>query len=128
MKERKLCIARENKEAHRTVHALVPMETLEKAAKDKFKLLFNEDSQLPLTLLRDLSVHELVKWFKNDFFSWVDKLKCDICNIDMMAIEGHLLQDEIQDGAVNVEVYRCSNCSRTQRFPRYELKIKSDSI
>ena len=63
---------------------MVPINDLEKKTKMRFKELFQEDPKMSLKFMRDLAVYELVQWFKKDFFTWVDKLKCDICNVDMM--------------------------------------------
>ena len=116
--EHKIAILREDKEVHKKVLNLVPVSKLEKKAKEKFKDLFAQDSSISVTLLRDLAVYELVEWFKNDFFSWVDKEKC--CNQDMKidGLTGPNTQ-EIKDGAGNVELYKCEICGNQKRFPRY---------
>ena len=98
--ERSTSIARQNKSAHEKVFQSVPISKLETQAKEKFKLLFKEDSKLSLKYMRDLAVYELVQWFKKDFFTWVDKMKCDICAIDMSLIKMDAPNfQENQDGA-----------------------------
>jgi len=118
--ERSTSIARQNKSAHEKVFQIVPISKLETQAKEKFKLLFKEDSKLSLKYMRDLAVYELVQWFKKDFFTWVDKMKCDICAIDMSLIKMDAPNfQENQDGAGRVELYHCLQCSSAKRFPRY---------
>ena len=117
--ERSTSIARQNKSAHEKVFQSVPISKLETQAKEKFKLLFKEDSKLSLKYMRDLAVYELVQWFKKDFFTWVDKMKCDICAIDMSLIKMDAPNfQENQDGAGRVELYHCLQCSSAKRFPR----------
>ena len=113
-------ISRQNKLSHEKVFQIVPISKLEAQTKEKFKLLFKEDSSLSLKYMRDLAVYELVEWFKKDFFKWVDKLKCDKCAIDMnlTKVDGPNFQEE-QDGAGRVELYQCLQCPQSQRFPRY---------
>ena len=82
--ERNQFVKRSEQNVKDQVYSLVPIQELEKKAKLRFKELFQEDPKISLKFLRDLAVYELVQWFKNDFFTWVDKLKCDICNVDMM--------------------------------------------
>ena len=82
--ERNQFVKRSEQNVKDKVYSLVPIQELEKKAKLRFKELFQEDPKISLKFLRDLAVYELVQWFKNDFFTWVDKLKCDICNVDMM--------------------------------------------
>ena len=116
--ERFASIARQNKSSHEKVFQIVPISKLESQAKEKFKLLFKEDSNLSLKYMRDLAVYELVQWFKKDFFKWVDKLKCDICNIEMKLVKMDEPNfQEVQDGAGRVEVYQCTK-GCTGRFPR----------
>ena len=118
--EKQVSIARENKDVHAKVYQLVPVDDLEHAAKEKFKELFEEDSKTSTKFIRDLAVYELCQWFKKDFFTWVDKLKCDKCKIDMTLINvGQPTPQESADGAGRVEIYKCPACGVNGRFPRY---------
>ena len=92
LNERRQFVKRSQKNVRDKVLSLVPIEDIEKRAKVRFKELFAEDSKISLKFLRDLAVYELVQWFKNDFFTWVDKLKCDLCNVDM-ELTGRILTD-----------------------------------
>jgi peptide-N4-(N-acetyl-beta-glucosaminyl)asparagine amidase len=73
----------------------------------------------------DELVKALLKWFKEDFFKWVNKLDCYHC--------GNMNQDSITrlssirpykkehfDGKASViERYQCLKCSKINEFPRY---------
>ncbi|GMM27765.1 peptide-N4-(N-acetyl-beta-glucosaminyl) asparagine amidase [Martiniozyma asiatica (nom. inval.)] len=74
---------------------------------------------------KDQLVKELLKWFKEEFFTWVNKPNCKQC--------GNTNQDQIfslnscapytaehQYGRASIiERYQCSNCNTHYEFPRY---------
>ncbi|XP_065852172.1 peptide-N(4)-(N-acetyl-beta-glucosaminyl)asparagine amidase [Euphorbia lathyris] len=67
---------------------------------------------------------QLLFWFKESF-RWVNAPPCDGCARDTVNQGmGAALPSEIQYGATRVELYRCSNCSRITRFPRYNDPLK----
>lgn len=69
---------------------------------------------------QDYVAKELVKWFKHDFFTWVNQPSCDFCGGDTQAIgTAHPTPEEKKYGAKHVEVYQCKQCSAINRFPRY---------
>ncbi|KIO21154.1 hypothetical protein M407DRAFT_29211 [Tulasnella calospora MUT 4182] len=65
----------------------------------------------------------LVKWFKKDYFKWVDPIKCPSCGGKTEYREmGAPTAEETQGGAGRVEVHACaegSNCSGVFRFARF---------
>ena len=64
----------------------------------------------------------LVKWFKYEFFKWVNKPKCEGCGrggVNAIGTCPPSLPDEIQGRAGRVELYKCESCGVTTRFPRY---------
>lgn len=73
----------------------------------------------------DELVRQLLKWFKDDFFKWVNKLPCPQCdNEDQDKIRGlgatRPALKEHFDGQANViEKYQCLKCNLQYHFPRY---------
>nr|KAJ3418013.1 Peptide-N(4)-(N-acetyl-beta- glucosaminyl)asparagine amidase [Polyrhizophydium stewartii] len=66
-------------------------------------------------------MRSMLRWFKNDFFKWVDKPPCDSCGGSTVAMGvGPPLPDERRFGAGSTEIYRCESCSAITRFPRYK--------
>uniref|UniRef100_A0A1B6G378 Peptide-N(4)-(N-acetyl-beta-glucosaminyl)asparagine amidase n=1 Tax=Cuerna arida TaxID=1464854 RepID=A0A1B6G378_9HEMI len=70
----------------------------------------NEDS-----LQETLFFTELMCWFKNDFFEWVNSPKCSQCDCDTSFVETSTTLLE----SIRVEVYKCGKCSAKLTFPRY---------
>ena len=72
------------------------------------------DPSVEQSMVRDLLVLELLRWFKEDFFSWFDFPSCDVCSDGgSVAKKGHdlLTREEQQDGATFVELCVVnSNC------------------
>ncbi len=58
-------------------------------------------------MVRDLLILELLAWFKDDFFSWVDCPKCDACGGETARLEERSQLEpndqERKDGANRVE-------------------------
>ena len=70
-------------------------------------------------------VKELLRWFKQDFFTWTDQPPCSFCggktsNVGM----GQPTPEEQADGAGRVELYQCTLCSAQTRFPRFNKATK----
>ena len=57
---------------------------------------------------RDLLLFELLRWFKEDFFSWFDRPNCDRCKISMEFVEytQPTREEREQGDAHRVELYR----------------------
>uniref|UniRef100_A0A915D0B2 Peptide-N(4)-(N-acetyl-beta-glucosaminyl)asparagine amidase n=1 Tax=Ditylenchus dipsaci TaxID=166011 RepID=A0A915D0B2_9BILA len=93
-------------------------------------------SIIPLEELKNKSTKEnklnqymlaknLLQWFKESFFKWVDKPSCELCNAPSQQVgAGQCNPDEQADGASRVELYNCSSCNYEIRFPRYNNPAK----
>lgn len=72
--------------------------------------------------LQDCLLRALLRWFKDDFFSWVDEPVCSVCGSRTIA-QGTVppLSEEAAHAANQVELYRCqrATCKTEERFPRY---------
>uniref|UniRef100_A0A7S2WZ30 Transglutaminase-like domain-containing protein n=1 Tax=Chloropicon primus TaxID=1764295 RepID=A0A7S2WZ30_9CHLO len=72
---------------------------------------------------QDVQVMVLMKWFKREFFQWVDRLPCRRCgNPQTEPVASSELsrptREETLGGATRVELYRCPLCKTISRFPR----------
>lgn len=68
----------------------------------------------------------LLKWFKHEFFSWVNALVCTKCGSERVDVVG-AVQPTIEDlryGASRVELHKCRLCSNSMKFPRYNDPLK----
>lgn len=74
----------------------------------------------------DNLVKELLRFFKQDFFKWVNSPDCDKCGEnDQTSIGGTSPNaEEAQYECWVVEQYRCNRCGTITRFPRYNNPIK----
>ena len=68
-------------------------------------------------------IKALLKWFKEDFFTWTDKAKCQSCGDNKDNMERHGMatptNEDREFNAFRVENFRCKNCNVFTRFPRY---------
>ncbi|GAA50234.1 peptide-N4-(N-acetyl-beta-glucosaminyl) asparagine amidase [Clonorchis sinensis] len=65
-------------------------------------------------------LHQLLRWFREEFFRWAEDFHCEICRAKMNLAEiASPWGSEIQGDAQMVEVFRCPSGHSVQRFPRY---------
>ncbi|XP_072034952.1 peptide-N(4)-(N-acetyl-beta-glucosaminyl)asparagine amidase-like isoform X2 [Amphiura filiformis] len=98
---------------------VIPFLELNQKAEEKCLNQAQDDGERPLDK-RDFLLLELLKWFKTRFFTWTNSPKCDSCNgrtSSMGMLEPSI--DDLRWGASRVEGYRCTNCNRAIKFPRY---------
>ena len=76
--------------------------------------------------IEDGTLLALLAWFKNDFFTWVNAIKCEKCDADMAyaRTDAAMTLEEREGQAGRVEVYSCASCSSSARFPRYNSPVK----
>ncbi|XP_014365605.2 peptide-N(4)-(N-acetyl-beta-glucosaminyl)asparagine amidase [Papilio machaon] len=60
---------------------------------------------------------ELMAWFKNEFFEWIDKPECEFCGGET-AISS-VGQRKLETETCTVEVFKCKSCERDTLFPRF---------
>lgn len=76
-------------------------------------------------IIADYLLLELLHWFKNSFFTWVDSPPCNLCG-GRTTIAGNPppTTDDLKWGATRVEAHRCAQCQSLTRFPRYNQPSK----
>lgn len=114
----RLCTIYENAAWHSAV-----LETL-----DLDKIYANVDS-MPLECEEEYSdnlVKELLRYFKQDFFKWVNAPDCDNCGENDATSQGSTgaNAEEAPFECWVVELYKCNKCGTVTRFPRYNDPIK----
>ncbi|XP_044027151.1 peptide-N(4)-(N-acetyl-beta-glucosaminyl)asparagine amidase [Siniperca chuatsi] len=109
----------ENPELQQKARSYIPHQQLSSAAEHKLKEAKEADPECKLGI-EDFLVLELLRWFKQDFFSWVDCLPCSRCGGPTQNT-GSLspTTDELRWGAQRVENHYCQSCQLSTRFPRY---------
>lgn len=121
------------------VKQLVPWQRFTEIASEKAKLLTSKvqpgsgstDNSTDLEgYVKELTIVELLDWFKNDFFSWYDHGTCsnESCPSFGQAMSergsGQPTIGDMMDGASRVEVYKCRSCGSSERFPRFNHPLK----
>ncbi|XP_075968972.1 peptide-N(4)-(N-acetyl-beta-glucosaminyl)asparagine amidase [Anarhichas minor] len=109
----------ENLELQQKARSHIPHQQLSSAAEHKLKEAKEADPECKLGM-EDFLVLELLRWFKQDFFSWVDCLPCSQCKGQTQNTTAlSPTPDDIRWGAQRVENHYCQSCQLSTRFPRY---------
>lgn len=67
---------------------------------------------------------QLLNWF-HSFFQWVNVPKCSECQVEGKSVgNGVPTEEEAQDEASRVELFKCEKCGCELRFPRYNNPAK----
>ncbi|KAM9306708.1 peptide-N(4)-(N-acetyl-beta-glucosaminyl)asparagine amidase isoform 1-T1 [Pholidichthys leucotaenia] len=114
----------ENQELQQKARSCIPHQELSSAARLRLKEAKRADPDSKLGI-EDFLVLELLRWFKRDFFSWVDSLPCSRCG-GLTSNAGALSPstDDLRWGAQRVENHFCRSCQLSTRFPRYNSPEK----
>jgi len=101
--------------------ALIPLSTLKaRACATVLGSILSQPLPTTPSSFADALVFQLARWFKTEFFSWVNSPPCVACG---GATEGAGARapsaEEALGGASRVEAYACSSCGAETRFPRY---------
>ncbi|KYN08531.1 Peptide-N(4)-(N-acetyl-beta-glucosaminyl)asparagine amidase [Cyphomyrmex costatus] len=106
---------------------IVPVVQLEIATMTKirdlqksFKLENAEatSSQFEAELIaKDLFLIELLRWFKYEFFEWINNPKCTTCSTE--CTYENVIQSTNYPNCSRIELYRCQKCNIVVEFPRY---------
>ncbi|KAM4725967.1 peptide-N(4)-(N-acetyl-beta-glucosaminyl)asparagine amidase [Anableps anableps] len=109
----------ENPELQLKARSVIPHQQLSSTAQHKLKGLKEADPECKLGI-EECLVLELLQWFKQDFFSWVDCLPCSQCGGPTKHAQAlSPTAEELRWGAQRVENHYCQSCRLSTRFPRY---------
>ncbi|XP_035537083.1 peptide-N(4)-(N-acetyl-beta-glucosaminyl)asparagine amidase isoform X3 [Morone saxatilis] len=109
----------ENPELQQKARSCIPHQQLSSAAEHKLKEVKEADPECKLGK-EDFLVLELLRWFKQDFFSWVNCLPCSSCGGQTQNARSlSPTTDDLRWGAQRVEDHYCRSCQLSTRFPRY---------
>uniref|UniRef100_A0A8D9A6F6 Peptide-N(4)-(N-acetyl-beta-glucosaminyl)asparagine amidase n=1 Tax=Cacopsylla melanoneura TaxID=428564 RepID=A0A8D9A6F6_9HEMI len=110
----------ENKSLQERAKKLIPLEKITLQTEQAQRVIQTEIKKKQLakeneTHVAELFVFYLMKWFKEEFFTWVDKLDCELCNGPTVskAQTYHPLSRE------RIEIFYCVECCVETRFQRF---------
>lgn len=91
---------------------VIPLELIYASAEE-------EEAKVTEYGYQDHVIRALLKWFKRDFFKWINEPPCS--NGHATTLSGMTVANatEVAEGSSRVEIYTCSTCGETRRFPRY---------
>ncbi|KAM4689270.1 peptide-N(4)-(N-acetyl-beta-glucosaminyl)asparagine amidase isoform 2-T2 [Discoglossus pictus] len=97
----------------------IPVAELKKKAEEKLLQTKSLDADTTLNE-EDFLMLELLRWFKEDFFKWVNSLPCSQCGGQTIVKDAlSPSTDDLRWGANRVENHYCEKCQHSNRFPRY---------
>ncbi|XP_012865966.1 PREDICTED: peptide-N(4)-(N-acetyl-beta-glucosaminyl)asparagine amidase isoform X1 [Dipodomys ordii] len=97
----------------------IPVKELKRKSQEKLSRARKLDKGSNISD-EDFLLLELLHWFKEEFFHWVNNVLCSKCGGETRSREKLLPNDdELKWGAKNVEDHYCDACQFSNRFPRY---------
>nr|XP_023410668.1 peptide-N(4)-(N-acetyl-beta-glucosaminyl)asparagine amidase isoform X2 [Loxodonta africana] len=100
--------------------ACIPVQELKRRSQEKLSRARKLDKGTVVND-EDFLLLELLHWFKEEFFHWVNNILCSKCG-GLTRSRGDSLSpsdDDLKWGANRVEDHYCDTCQFTNRFPRY---------
>ncbi|KAF6313197.1 N-glycanase 1 [Rhinolophus ferrumequinum] len=100
--------------------ACIPVQELKRRSQEKLSRARKLDKGTNISD-EDFLLLELLHWFKEEFFQWVNDILCSKCGGHTKS-RGEALfpnDDELKWGANRVEDHYCDACQFSNRFPRY---------
>ncbi|XP_023217044.1 peptide-N(4)-(N-acetyl-beta-glucosaminyl)asparagine amidase-like [Centruroides sculpturatus] len=97
----------------------VPVTDLQNKAKEKYSMIVKQ-SEITDISIQDCLLIELLFWFKFNFFTWVDTVKCKQCR--NYCVQNGMFSPTNEDLhwlADRIEKHTCKICNISYRFPRY---------
>ncbi|CAK6435699.1 unnamed protein product [Pipistrellus nathusii] len=113
-------LAYENLALQQKALACIPVQQLKKRAQEKLSRARKLDKGTNFSE-EDFLLLELLHWFKEEFFQWVNDILCSKCGGKTKSRGEGLFptEDELKWGANRVEDHYCEACQFSNRFPRY---------
>ncbi|KAF5292300.1 hypothetical protein FQA39_LY03334 [Lamprigera yunnana] len=111
-----------DKELHKRALAVLPKTKLELAAQNRLRAIQEQvkkgKMEDPNISINDLLLLELLSWFKNEFFTWVDSPDCRFCS-GTTTFYNMSNDPKLMVYTQRVEMHKCTNCQLLTPFPRY---------
>ncbi|KAM9187881.1 peptide-N(4)-(N-acetyl-beta-glucosaminyl)asparagine amidase isoform 1-T1 [Dugong dugon] len=100
--------------------ACIPVQELKRRSQEKLSRARKLDKGT-IVNDEDFLLLELLHWFKEEFFHWVNNILCSKCGGQTRSRGDSLppSDDDLKWGANRVEDHYCDACQFSNRFPRY---------
>ncbi|XP_014205017.1 peptide-N(4)-(N-acetyl-beta-glucosaminyl)asparagine amidase [Copidosoma floridanum] len=110
----------ENESLQSKVKSILPLPAIEIAAMEKLREIQKEVKTKKVpdnnVVYEDALLAELLSWFKNKFFKWVNSPACENC-MGECSYEKSL--SSTNPNISRIEIHKCKSCGSKNEFPRY---------
>ena len=106
--------------------SLIPVMELHAAANARLKQAIPIAGSTKPSSYEECLFVELLNWFKTKFFTWTDKPMCSQCGATSTTLvngSGQPTPEEVKGLASRTEVYACTVCGSSTRFPRFNHPV-----